>query len=208
MTNEERSKISINQILDSAIEEFGENGFEGISLNQLCAKSNISKGKLYHHFSNKEELYFSCIQKSYFQLSKILASFKPNTNESYQRNLHDYFELRTIFFFDHPYSALLMHQAMQNPIEPLKEQINSLRLDFQEENEKNIFNILKDIPLQRGASINIIIKMFEIASTYVHLVHGFGNWDPKQDMSEIIAKSAVIFDSVLEILLYGVLPRE
>ena len=42
-------------ILETAAKEFAEFGYEGASLNQILAKSGISKGAAYYYFDNKED---------------------------------------------------------------------------------------------------------------------------------------------------------
>ncbi|GAA0736271.1 TetR/AcrR family transcriptional regulator [Clostridium oceanicum] len=46
-----------DKIINSALEEFGEYGFEKASINSIVKNASISKGFLYHHLNGKEELY-------------------------------------------------------------------------------------------------------------------------------------------------------
>jgi AcrR family transcriptional regulator len=43
-------------ILDAALAEFTERGFERATLNRICARLELSKGSIYHHFADKEEI--------------------------------------------------------------------------------------------------------------------------------------------------------
>lgn len=208
MKNEERTIISKNSIIDAAIIEFAEKKYDGISLNQFCSKHGISKGKLYHHFDGKEQLFVACVEKCYSQFTETIKSFKSDPNVSYEENLHNYFQLRQDHFLMHPNGALVMYQAVQTAPASLKEPVNQIRSKFQVVNGEGLFEILKDVPLQRGVSINIIIKTFELASSYVHLVHGAPKWTVNCDNIAIVKDSLKIFDDVMQILLYGVLPRE
>jgi len=52
MSDEKRDKI-----INSALEEFSKNSFEKASTNNIVKKAGISKGLLFHYFSNKKELY-------------------------------------------------------------------------------------------------------------------------------------------------------
>lgn len=45
-------------LLDAAIDEFSQNGYENASLNTILKVAGISKGTFYYHFKNKEDLYF------------------------------------------------------------------------------------------------------------------------------------------------------
>lgn len=46
------------RILNAAIKEFAQKGFEKASTNEIVKDANISKGLLFHYFNNKKDLYF------------------------------------------------------------------------------------------------------------------------------------------------------
>jgi len=45
------------RILDAAIKEFAQNGFDKASTNEIIKEAGISKGLLFHYFKNKKTLY-------------------------------------------------------------------------------------------------------------------------------------------------------
>ncbi|WP_028782906.1 TetR/AcrR family transcriptional regulator [Thalassobacillus devorans] len=45
-------------ILKTSLELFEQKGFHGVTVNQIVAASNTSKGGFYHHFQSKDELLF------------------------------------------------------------------------------------------------------------------------------------------------------
>jgi AcrR family transcriptional regulator len=60
-------------IIDVAIEEFAENGFEAASINRIVANSGISKGSFYQYFADKLDLFMHLVdilaqeKTAYFQ---------------------------------------------------------------------------------------------------------------------------------------------
>lgn len=46
-----------DRIINAALAEFAENGYEKASTNKIVKNANISRGLLYHYFKDKEELY-------------------------------------------------------------------------------------------------------------------------------------------------------
>ena len=44
-------------LLTSARKLFGQHGFAGTSLDDVCTQAGVTKGALYHHFRNKEQLF-------------------------------------------------------------------------------------------------------------------------------------------------------
>ena len=45
------------RIINAALEEFAQKGYKNASTNEIVKKANISKGLLFHYFSNKKSLY-------------------------------------------------------------------------------------------------------------------------------------------------------
>lgn len=54
-----KSEQRINEILDAAISEFVEKGYELASMESIAARAKLSKGGLYHHFKSKVEILFA-----------------------------------------------------------------------------------------------------------------------------------------------------
>jgi AcrR family transcriptional regulator len=50
------------KLLDAALAEFTDNGFEQASINRILQQAGMSKGQFYYHFKNKETLYLSLIE--------------------------------------------------------------------------------------------------------------------------------------------------
>ncbi|MGI5977539.1 MAG: TetR/AcrR family transcriptional regulator [Candidatus Limivicinus sp.] len=63
-----------NRILNSALDEFAEKGFELASTNEIVENAGISKGLLFHYFGNKQKLYDYLIEFSYDYVTKLLEN--------------------------------------------------------------------------------------------------------------------------------------
>lgn len=48
-------------LLEAALTEFAERGYEQASINRILTRAGMSKGQFYYHFKNKEALYFALI---------------------------------------------------------------------------------------------------------------------------------------------------
>ena len=51
-----------DRILNAAMEEFARNGYKNTSTNKIVKQAGISKGLLFHYFSNKKELYLMIVR--------------------------------------------------------------------------------------------------------------------------------------------------
>ncbi len=54
-----------NTILEVAAASFHQKGYQGTSLSDILQKACISKGALYHHFTNKQELLYAVFDEVY-----------------------------------------------------------------------------------------------------------------------------------------------
>lgn len=54
---------TLKVIQDRAFDLFGRHGYDGVSIGDIAASSNLSKGALYWHYAGKEALYLACLQR-------------------------------------------------------------------------------------------------------------------------------------------------
>ena len=101
MKQEEKSARSRQRILEAAMEEFSQKGYEGASLNSVWAKKGISKGIIYHHFKDKDELYLRCVEVCFNEMTSYLCSVQY-TSENGKERIHKLLTIRQRFFHENP----------------------------------------------------------------------------------------------------------
>ncbi len=62
------------RILRSAIELFGEKGFEHVLTDQIAARAGVGKGSVYRQFGSKEELYAAAVIEGLIQLRRQIEA--------------------------------------------------------------------------------------------------------------------------------------
>jgi AcrR family transcriptional regulator len=63
MTKKKAKEIRKEEIVQAAVQEFLERGFEGASMDNIARRASLSKGGLYHHFRSKDEILIYANQK-------------------------------------------------------------------------------------------------------------------------------------------------
>ena len=58
---QERSKDTRTNLMDAAIEQFAQNGYDATSVAQICQTAGVSKGAFYHHFPSKQTLFLDLL---------------------------------------------------------------------------------------------------------------------------------------------------
>ena len=81
------------KILDSALQVFLSKGFERASMNDIVESSHFTKGAIYHHFKNKDEIFleamvrlFDEMENWYESVFKDAQSIKEIINEGVDSN--------------------------------------------------------------------------------------------------------------------------
>ncbi|MFF4105652.1 ScbR family autoregulator-binding transcription factor [Streptomyces sp. NPDC001903] len=63
--HQERARQTRQLIMRAAAHEFAANGFRNTSLQAVAKRAEITKGAIYHHFTNKENLAASVVEEHY-----------------------------------------------------------------------------------------------------------------------------------------------
>ena len=62
------AKTLRDKLLDSALAEFGDKGYEGARVEEIAKLAGASKQALYHHFRSKEGIFAAAVEESYRRL--------------------------------------------------------------------------------------------------------------------------------------------
>ena len=98
--DDERLKVSTRQrLIDLALIELDKNGLSGFDLDDLLAKSKISKGSLYHHFGSKNGLITAAevhlLLATYEQGNRLLRLLVENSKNADEFASHMELMVRT-----------------------------------------------------------------------------------------------------------------
>jgi AcrR family transcriptional regulator len=76
----EKKDTRVNEILEAAINEFLEKGYEKASMESIAVRANLSKGGVYHHFKSKTEILFAANIKFLEPIKEIMEKIEKNTS--------------------------------------------------------------------------------------------------------------------------------
>lgn len=75
MSNAARSRLQVDerraQLLDLALELFGDRTYDEISVDEVAKAAGVSKGLLYHYFQNKRAFYVAAVEEA---AARLLAA--------------------------------------------------------------------------------------------------------------------------------------
>ncbi len=63
VVHQARAAETRREILDAAVELFGEHGYGGTNLNQIIRRAHVTHGAFYYHFTSKDEVAYAIIDQ-------------------------------------------------------------------------------------------------------------------------------------------------
>ena len=202
MKREEKNQQTRSRIMEQALKEFAEQGYECSSVNRICdPQLNISKGIIYHYFGSKEELYLACVEETFEQLRQYILAHFPNGKEFARLSdkLSRYFAVRTAFFRQQPLYRKIFCEAVMAPPKQLQRKIEALREPLKQTNLALLEEMLK------GETLRVDFSPTELAGWIVRLASFF---DAQTAVcSPDIGARERQDQQLLDILFYGILAR-
>lgn len=203
MKREEKNAQARQKILDAAMREFSQKGYEGASLSAACAQNGISKGIVYHHFKDKDELYLLCIRACFDALTAYLqAAYVGQTGTAAQR-LTAYFDARLRFFAQEPLMMGLFAHAAISPPSHLYAEMAKARAALDALNVEILTELLGSMPLRPPLTVDVVTEDFKMYiddfnARFIKLREEPGS------MEEALKKHEERCHRQLDMLLYGV----
>lgn len=211
-----KSENSKTEIIKAGIAEFSVYGSEKASLNKICRDYGISKGKFYHHFNSKEDLFCACVNYTVDHLIENIQQFKCFEELSIQENLHNYYVSRIDYWLAHPDHYNIIKLAFSNIDTNIAERIHPNTKAFNKVVFEKLLDILKyaKLPewLDEEAYTNELANIVRVVneglffpdiSRIVNAIRQNQTDIAKQKRDELI----LLYDRFVNIILYGVLPR-
>ena len=99
MTQKERQARSRHAIFLAALEEFSKNDYDTVTMDSICQGHGISKGMMYHYYSNKDELFLLCVKDTFQALkAQIERDAAELSGQSSFDSIKNYLLIREYFF--------------------------------------------------------------------------------------------------------------
>ena len=202
MKREQKNQQTRMKILTSAIKEFAQHGYEAGSLNTISQAGGISKGIIYHYFDSKDDLYLSCIETCFRNLTAYLSEHLANHNgEKPIEQIMHYFDIRMDFFRQQPDFARLFCEAVVMPPTELKQAICDRKSDFDQFNQKLLRHMLKQEALRPDVTEEELRRIFQQYEDFLNAsYHTNGLIDIEQHEQDC--------RKALDIFFYGIIVRK
>ena len=166
MKQRERQERSKNGIIEAAFEEFAEKGYDAATMDGICLHG-ISKGMLYHYFSNKDELFMTCLGIVFTGLQSYIEEHKQSIRiEPAFEAIKSYYMLREDYFQLHPRQRPLFVNAVLRPPRQLADDISKLRDPIKRLNRSFMNRVISKGNMRDGTDREYIASYLQIIEVY------------------------------------------
>lgn len=200
MRKSDKTKLTVSKIIEAAIHEFGNNGYAGGTINNIC-KAGINKGLLYHNFSGKDDLYLTCLNLSCKQLIQHIRE------QDGIKNLECYITARTDAFSQYPEEAHIFFEALFSPPAHLVKETASAISEFTTLNEQLANQILDTVILRDSIARDDAISYFYMMQT---MLNGYFSCPSFCNIAlpEKMKLHEKLLPQLLDFMLYGIAKGE
>lgn len=204
MNRQEKNSLRFQQIVASALVEFGTKSYGEASINLICKNGGISKGSLYHYFKDKDALYLYCVKEAFdalvYELDKGTITFQP-----VEKAITHYLSLRQQFFVKNPRYAFLFTSALAHPPAHLLAEIEEIKKELETFNLSYYQKAIEHVTLKSDYTKEEAIDYFLIFQESFN--HYFQN-KKYTDYQALIADHELKLAKLLRIILYGMAQEE
>lgn len=204
MEQKKKSELSKQKILDAALKEFATKGYQGASLNIACAQNNISKGAIYHHFKDKNEIYLLCVDNCFKHLTDYLKDNLSITEGTIDDGLKEYFDRRLNFFSEHPLYLGIFVDAAYNAPSELVPQIKQSRQPFDDFNMTFISTLLAGKKIRQGLNPQLLSTDFRMYMDFFNMCF-YEEMHHEKPLADVIKNHEERCHRQIDLLIHGIL---
>lgn len=210
MKRAEKSKKSITEIINAAIKLYTKSGSPDISINELCRENNISKGKFYHYFSSKDDLFIVVSSYIVDDICKEIESFEVDADKSLEENLKHYYSERINYWIDHPEYSMIVYYLFSNIDYEFRKAFHPLRAQFNASLNTKTMEILHTANIKMNLSDSELLEVMKVVydSLFLNDMHKIvttqlkGNYAHANKMSEDLLD---LYGRLINVLLHGII---
>jgi AcrR family transcriptional regulator len=192
-------KETKQSILQKAFMIFLEKGYHGTSISDIQKKLDIGRATLYHHFANKEELFFAIIDELFISMGNDVQ--KEDTSEMTIKELIDHLKKK---LYD---EARWLRSKQIGLVDFFILSAEALRLkpEYHEISEKqhekaiNIWSQAIRNSINKG-EVKETIDITKTAKLFIYVKHGIGILSNRKNLEQSITETQNGYESIYQLI--------
>ena len=205
MRQKERQERSKEEIYQAALTEFGTLGYEKVTMERICGRHEISKGMMYHYYSNKDELFLLCVERTFADLKAYVERDAGElVGQGILEAIKNFFMIREYYFQMHPKQKVIFEDAMLHPPKHLVAQIQELRGPIRAVNRAFIQQLVNKMPLRPEVNPQKAERYLESVEYYFQSILQNYREDRAAEDIHTMFETA---EEILDMVLFGILQQ-
>jgi|HigsolmetaGSP11D_1036233.scaffolds.fasta_scaffold03254_2 AcrR family transcriptional regulator len=194
-------------IVQICIEEFADNGYDRTSTDKIVEKAGISKGILFHYFTNKKNLFLYVVRCASRRLTEtVLEGTEVVHDEDFFERIKRLVAEKQRSLADYEKESKLVAEALLNPPRGLEKEMGELMQEYYATYAQTQYDVLYPkhlIPQERlrtGITMDTVIEMTrmiveKITDKYM-MMYKSGMYDVLGDQSQLLDELDRYFDVI------------
>lgn len=204
MNREEKNRLTREQIVSAAVEEFGMHSYSEASLNEISKRGGLSKGIIYHYFKDKDELYLVCVRACFTSLLDFLGGIEF-TLSRVEESMEKYLSSRQEFFKENPYYSTIFTNALLQPPKHLKDEIRDITAELESFNVAFYERILDHVELKEDVTRQEAVDYFMLFQESFN--HHFQK-QTYEDIGQLFQEHELKLKRFLKLVFHGIVKEE
>jgi AcrR family transcriptional regulator len=167
-----RTQATKTKILDAAQASFAEQGFENTQLDEVAARAGCSRGAIYAHYANKEDLFLALMEhRVYAKFSAVCKSIEEEPNVSKRPDIFKRWLVNQVS--DPSWGTLTLEYklyAVRRPEPELRQRLLQLYYSLFRGAAKDFVELLFGKSLSKAARIALERRLAVVGSVFSGLV--------------------------------------
>lgn len=189
-----------NRIIESAMKEFAEKGYQKASVQAIAETASVAKGSIYQYFENKKELFFYIFDLAGEMKIRLFAeSIKETPDMSFFELLEKMFDFGIRFAIQHPELYRIYQYIRHGAPQEIQQEFYD---KFEEIGHKHYRGIIRKAIDAREIRTDIDEELSAFV-VYI-LLKNFGDFLMQGDIASLEKKSKKYVQQCIEIIKNGI----
>ncbi len=197
-----KGKKTQKEILNFAISEFAQYGYNGSSINRICENNGVTKGQLYHHYKSKDELFLASLSYVYTELYNY-HSLSNHFNDDPNQVLQDYLNVRLEYSNQNPVQMRFFYRCLSLKEPHLMSQVTKIRENLKRFNCELIVHVLSHSKKRSEIPLEVMVDYVTLVLDAYNLQQDESLADSENYLEILTIQS----QNLLDMLFYGTLEK-
>lgn len=190
-------------ILQAAISEFAEEGYDRASTDNIVVKAKISKGSLFNYFINKQGLYEDVVNYIIAKAQKEVVERLTEIDEGdFYSRLKKVLIIKYSYMMKHPLEAKVLKDYINTNSTKDNKTVKQYRVVEQEQLQRHLITYLNIEEIRPGLTVeDVLFVTNTLLQAVLKRQDELANFDKRAGTKEVVEEE---IDKYIRLLKYGI----